>query len=288
MRVERLRGRGDFDEWRLAARRLLADGVPPEAIAWTTEAGGDLFAGFETTDNRSLPHAFSVPKVFLELAESVICHSDPGRFALAYRLLWRLQSERHLFDIASDVDVARARMMAKSVHRDDHKMRAFVRFKDIGSAGACLDEVDAGSSSRHATKQKCPRRRFMAWFEPDHFIVARAAPFFQRRFTDMDWIIATPNGTAAWDGETLTTDDEPAVKPDLHDDADSLWRTYYCHIFNPARLKVRAMQSQMPKKYWKNLPEAELIPDLIASAEARTGQMIADSNRDQVSGKVPR
>jgi DNA polymerase len=128
----------------------------------------------------------------------------------------------------------------------------------------------------------------MAWFEPDHFIVARAAPFFQRRFTDMDWIIATPKGTAAWDGQNLTTDDEPAAKPDLSDDADTLWRTYYCHIFNPARLKVKAMQSQMPKKYWKNLPEAELIPDLIASAETRTGQMIANRNRDQVSRTQPR
>ncbi len=250
----------------MAARGLLADGVPPEAIAWTTEDGGDLFGGSETPS--PAPAAFSVPKAFVDLTQDIICHSDPARFALAYRLLWRLQSEKHLFEIASDTDVTRARLMAKSVHRDDHKMRAFVRFKEIGSKG--------------------PRRRFMAWFEPDHFIVARAAPFFQRRFTDMDWIIATPKGTAAWDGEHLTTREELAENPDLHDDADSLWRTYYCHIFNPARLKVRAMQSQMPKKYWKNLPEAELIPDLIAEAETRTGQMIAGRNRDQVPARRPR
>ena len=269
MRTMLLRGRGDFDEWRQAARRLLMDGISPEAVAWTNETAGDLFSSFEKTGNETpSPSAISVPKAFIDVAENVICHNDPARFALAYRLLWRLQSERHLLDIASDADVARARMMAKSVHRDDHKMRAFVRFKEIGNRGG--------------------RRRFMAWFEPDHFIVARAAPFFQRRFTDMDWIIATPKGTAAWDGETLTTDDEPAVKPDLHDDADSLWRTYYCHIFNPARLKVKAMQTHMPKKYWKNLSEAELIPDLIAEAAARTEQMLADRNRDQVQGKPRR
>jgi len=266
MTAVRLRGRGDFEEWRLAARRLLTDGIAPDRVAWTTEAGNDLFGDAEIPGPATA--AISVPKAFVELAENVICHSDPARFALAYRLLWRLQSERHLLEVASDADVARARMMAKSVHRDDHKMRAFVRFKEIGN--------------------ETPRRRFMAWFEPDHFIVARAAPFFQRRFTDMDWIIATPKGTAAWDGEHLKRDDEPAVKPDLSDDADSLWRTYYCHIFNPARLKVKAMRSQMPKKYWKNLPEAELIPDLIASAEERTGQMIEERNRDQVGRKRPR
>lgn len=269
MRVERLRGRGDFAEWRVAARRLLVDGVTPETVVWTTETDDSPLLQFDIIGNNSTQNStFSVPKAFIDLAESVICHSDPARFALAYRLLWRLQSEKHLLEVASDADVARARMMVKSVHRDDHKMRAFVRFKEIGSNGT--------------------RRRFMAWFEPDHFIVARAAPFFQRRFTDMDWIIATPKGTAAWDGAHLTIDDEPALKPDLSDDADSLWRTYYCHIFNPARLKVKAMQTHMPKKYWKNLPEAGLIPDLIASAEARTGQMIADSNRDQVPGKRPR
>ncbi|MGO7668145.1 DUF4130 domain-containing protein, partial [Rhizobium ruizarguesonis] len=30
---------------------------------------------------------------------------------------------------------------------------------------------------------------------------------------------------------------------------DDLWRTYYASIFNPARLKLKAMQAEMPKKY---------------------------------------
>ena len=54
---------------------------------------------------------------------------------------------------------------------------------------------------------------------------------------------------------------------------EELWRTYFSNIFNPARLKVKAMQSEMPKKYWKNLPEASLIPDLIAGAEKRVQTM---------------
>jgi DNA polymerase len=91
----------------------------------------------------------------------------------------------------------------------------------------------------------------------------------------MDWLIATPKGSASWDGETLRTCDEPAEKPDLKDETEDLWRTYYASIFNPARLKVKMMTKEMPKKYWKNLPEADLIPGLIASAESKVREMAA-------------
>ena len=35
------------------------------------------------------------------------------------------------------------------------------------------------------------------------------------------------------------------------------------------------MQAEMPKKYWKNLPEASLIPDLVSGAEEAAREMIA-------------
>ena len=61
----------------------------------------------------------------------------------------------------------------------------------------------------------------------------------------------------------------------LPDDAtEELWLTYYENIFNPARLKAKAMQKEMPKKYWKNLPEAPLIPRLVAGAESAAREMI--------------
>lgn len=63
----------------------------------------------------------------------------------------------------------------------------------------------------------------------------------------MDWLIATPKGLAAWDGERLTMSDASCEKPNLTDATDELWRTYYASIFNPARLKLKAMQAEMPK-----------------------------------------
>jgi DNA polymerase len=263
-----LNGHGELAEWRAVARALLRAGTPPERVEWQQRdaAAGDLFAG--PANGSALPApdprapALTVPRAFMDLADAVICHSAPARFALLYRLLWRLQGERALLEMKADADVALANQLEKSVQRDAHKMKAFVRFKELpDSAGP-------------------PRRRFLAWFEPDHFIVGRTAGFFQRRFTDMDWLIATPKGTSSWDGQQLRFDPTPAEKPDLHDATDDLWRTYFAHIFNLARLKVQAMQSEMPKKYWKNLPEADLIPDLIAGAEARVREMAARAASD--------
>ncbi|MVA81335.1 UdgX family uracil-DNA binding protein [Agrobacterium vitis] len=272
-----LEGRGDLSEWREAARRCLQAGIEPKAIDWRLIGdeqglfGADASQSKESSTPSPAEHTggmaqMSVPAAFLQLGEAVVCHSDPGRFALLYRLLFRLRQERHLLDVKTDADVALAYRMQKSVARDYHKMTAFLRFKEVplpvGVAG---------------------RRRFVAWFEPDHFIVARVAPFFQRRFNDMDWIILTPHGSASWDGQTLMTSTEPAVKPDIRDETDDLWRIYYASIFNPARLKVKMMMTEMPKKYWKNLPEAELITGLIAGAEAK----LIDMARRQASEPLP-
>jgi uracil-DNA glycosylase family protein len=37
---------------------------------------------------------------------------------------------------------------------------------------------------------------------------------------------------------------------------------------------VKMMQKEMPKRYWRNLPEAALIPDLIEKAQGRTEAMV--------------
>ncbi|MGE6741683.1 UdgX family uracil-DNA binding protein [Allorhizobium pseudoryzae] len=256
-----LNGRGDFDEWRDAARVLLLSEVEPERIDWRRAGDGADLSGFAETPLPVPPagrQAVAVPPAFLELAENIVCHSDPARFALLYRLLWRIRHDRALLQVVSDPDVIAARKLEKSVRRDSHKMKAFVRFKEVAS------DDPTGR-----------RRSFISWFEPDHFIVARMAPFFRRRFFDMDWVIATPKGSAAWDGENLTVSDLPADKPNASDATDDLWRVYYANIFNPARLKVKAMTAEMPKKYWKNLPEAALIPDLIANAGAKVIEMAA-------------
>ena len=92
----------------------------------------------------------------------------------------------------------------------------------------------------------------------------------------MRWTIVTPEARASWDGTALhmgpggSRDDVPA-----EDATEEDWRVYYASIFNPARLMVDAMKREMPVKYWKNLPEAQLIAPLIRSAGNREGAMVA-------------
>ena len=115
----------------------------------------------------------------------------------------------------------------------------------------------------------------VAWFEPEHHIVEAVAPFFARRFTQMRWAVLTPQTSAQWDGAQLQfgpgASKADAPPPDA---GERLWLTYYQHIFNPARLKVAMMQKEMPRKYWRNLPEAELIHPLVSAAHQRTSRML--------------
>ncbi|MBY4892863.1 UdgX family uracil-DNA binding protein [Rhodobacteraceae bacterium N5(2021)] len=247
---------GTAEAWRDAARAHMVAGTPPDQIAWgdtTTERG--LF-----DEQAALPPAgkITVPRAFIDMADRVVWHSDPARFARLYAFLWRLRDAPHLMSDRGDADLARLRAMEKSVRRCQHKMKAFVRFREIGDPAA-------------------PRRSFAAWFEPTHHTVEPTAQFFVRRFADMDWRIITPDISAVFDDGTLRfLEDQP--NPQLPDDAsEALWITYFQNIFNPARLKVQAMQSEMPKKYWKNLPEAAAIPDLIAGAPARARTMAASA-----------
>jgi DNA polymerase len=61
---------------------------------------------------------------------------------------------------------------------------------------------------------------------------------------------------------------------------DELLRTYYAGAFNPARLNPAAMRAEMPKRYWRNLPEARLIAELSREAPRRTAEMLARSRYD--------
>jgi probable DNA metabolism protein len=249
-----LGGETDFSGWRDAARRLALNNIPPGDVAWRTSADDDLFALDTPLPQAPIGASLNVAREFIDRAEAVICHSDPARFSLLYKLLYRQINEPHLMRIASDPDVIRLRDLEKSVRRDIHKMRAFVRFVRVGD----------GESER-----------FVAWFEPDHYIVERNADFFVRRFAGMRWTILTPYASADWDGERLTIG-AGATKADApsEDTSNDLWRTYFSNIFNPARLKVKAMQAEMPKKYWRNLPEASLIPGMIKGADEAARRMI--------------
>ena len=258
-----------FARWQAVARRALQSGLAPEEIAWE-EIGEDqpalqLFDEAEAPERSEPSGEIRVPKRFLALARLVSLHRDHARWTLLYRLLWRLtHGTPHLLEIAVDPDVALATDFEKSVRHDIHKMRAFVRFR----------EVERGAE-----------KWFVAWFEPQHHIVECNAPFFADRFASMRWSILTPDRCAHWDGRRLdfTAGVARSAAP-AGDEMENLWRTYYANIFNPARVKVHAMQAEMPKKYWRNLPEATLIPELLREAPQRVETMMKKSAAKSTNG----
>ena len=238
--------------WRDAARRLAQHRVPAEEVIWRWDGTAELFAA-DPVPKEDGPHPVTAPKAFADLSATVLCHRDdeaPGRL---YAALLRHQDDRRALSNPSDPLSRSLATLQKAVRRDIHKMHAFVRFREMASEGA--------------------RRRFGAWFEPDNRILEAATPFFAKRFADMDWMIATPLGVARFEAGRLGFH-PPVPRPDLAEDAsEALWATYFANIFNPARIHIQAMRSEMPLKYWKNMPETRLIPEMLAGAQARVDKM---------------
>ena len=268
---------GNFANWQRCARTLLQQQREPQSVWWqeVTEQREKLTAPQNATPVR-------VPRRFITLARQASYHASPDRWALLYSLLWRLtHDEPELLALAGDLEVARLHKYVDAIQRDIHKMKAFVRFREVQTTG---EDV----------------ARYVAWFEPEHHIVEPAAKFFRDRFSNMRWSILTPSQCAHWEGNPKNGADnsgelwfsEGVDKGDAPsgDEFEEAWRTYYASIFNPARIKLEAMRSEMPQKYWKNLPEAHLIGQLIQDAPARVSAMQAFSKPNETlnCGPVPK
>lgn len=256
MHVVHLEAEDDAEGWRMHARRLAQARIPADAVLWQVGPQPvDLFGGQAGDVTPAAGAAgLTVPKGFVDLAEQALLHSAPQRFALLYALLLRVVEQPRLLDDRADPLVRRVEDMARKVRRDIHKMHAFVRFRQSDAEGT---------------------PRFIAWFEPEHHILRANAGFFVGRFANMRWSILTPQGTLHWDGETLC-EGPPARRGDAPagDPVEAVWKRYYAAIFNPARLMTKAMLKEMPRKYWKNMPETALVPGLIADARRRELAMI--------------
>src|SRR5438132_530472 len=72
-----------FEAWQAAARALLREGVPPGEVEWREAAGAPASEAPPAGGAR-------VPRTFLDVARQAAGASDPGRWAVLYAVLWRL------------------------------------------------------------------------------------------------------------------------------------------------------------------------------------------------------
>lgn len=244
----------NFEEWRAQARDVLSRGLTPFEVGWED---GAQYSFFETKLPQKIEgQKISVSKEFLSLAKVVSYHRSTKKWDLLYQLLFRMHcGEKNLMKISTDPVMRALQLMQKSVRFDAHKTKAFVRFRKIIQDG---------------------EEHYIAWHQPDHLIIPFVAPFFSRRFADMSWTIITPDASVSWDGEELHYG--PGMSRDAapeSDELEDLWRDYYRATFNPARIKLKAMRKEMPKRYWHTMPETEIITELLNEAPERVRQMIA-------------
>ena len=245
-----------FDQWRAAARELIALKVGPASVQWQSRPGdGDLFSSTaQATDTGAPP--LRLPRSLVELLEGAACFNASDRWAFLYQVLWRWQQGQHDVISPADTDGARLHAMVKAVRREEHDMHAYVRFRE--------------------RQEELGAPRFVAWFEPVHEVLPQVARHFARRMGPISWMIATPTATMMWDGTTLHAG--PVLMrgaADTDDAGEALWLTYYRSIFNPARLNADLLRSHIPSRFWKNLPEGTIVPAMISGAangERRTGQ----------------
>lgn len=253
---------GSFAGWRQAARQLLNLGVAPHAVSWLgSESQGGLFDSADTAAESAAPHkALRIPKELPALLESAARFRAEDRWALLYRILWRVARGDRAAMLAGDRDGSTLHRRIKAVRREAHHMHAFVRFRTRDPA--------LGPPA------------FVAWHVPAHDILDSAAGHFAERMGHASWLIATPDGAALWDGRALRLLSPcPPALADLarsqEDPGEALWLAYYGSTFNPARLNRRVLQTHMPVRFWKDLPEGPLIPQLMSQARAgaqRDGQ----------------
>jgi uracil-DNA glycosylase len=241
----------DLDEFRINARRLLAADIPPGDVVWTGPECATLFAD-------PLPYAektLSVPRSFVELADTVICHRDDQRWPLLYEALWRLDhGEATLMQQQTDPLLHRLRRMENAVRHDRHRMTAFLRFRMVSDPDGEI---------------------YIAWYEPRHYSLRRTAAFFIDCFASMRFSIVTPDLSLCWDRSVARYSPGLRKQDAPPDDAiEQWWQRYYAAIFNPARVNPQLTRRHMPKDFWRHLPEAQAIPELIANATARTDRML--------------
>jgi probable DNA metabolism protein len=245
-----------FSDWRTKARKFILHAVPPDKIVWQAEQRS-LLSGLDDELVDVADKKISIPREFLTLAQTVSCHREAKKWDWLYQALWRItHNEKHLLQISSDPLIHHLYNLHKAVRRDAHKMKAFVRFRRINKEG---------------------EEFYLAWYRPDHNIVRLVSPFFKRRFSVMKWTIMTPDETVSWDGDELNfSPGIPVNTQNIEDNIEGLWLTYYSAIFNPARIKIKAMKNEMPIRFWHGLPEAAIIPQILADAPRRVEKMMKE------------
>lgn len=254
-----------FGTWRNQARTLLGHGIDPADVTWAQGLIQDLLAQPTPLPEGPGPFRAKVPAALLTQLEQAARYRGEQRWNLLYEVLWRVAHGDRTAMLAGDRLGSELQRRIKQVSREAHHLHAFVRFVPLPEALAEQLQLD-----------------LVAYHEPAHDILETASAHFADRLGRQRWLIATPQDGIRFDGEAFDyrrncPDDWRQWAQNADDPDAELWRTYYRHTFNPARLNPDALRLHMPGRFWRHLPEGMLIPQLEGLArqgKQRDGQAL--------------
>ncbi|NRA65639.1 MAG: TIGR03915 family putative DNA repair protein [Pseudobacteriovorax sp.] len=253
----------NFDQWRDQARLALSQDLGPETVHWNDlrhSKDMDLFQSSDTQEYNIRSKQFHLNRQFIGTLSRLSSYRDPQRWNFLYRLLWRyLHEGAEFLDDPLDGDVRQMHRWSKELGRDSHKCKAFLRFR------------------------KQPEGFYQARYASKHYVLKGLVEYFSTRFAAMDFEIITPWESLRWfAGKAQYTESGEVFDAIDSDDFDDLWLTYYRNTYNPARLNMKATLAEMPKYLWKNMPETELIPEMIATSDQQVDAMLEAAPKFQL------
>ncbi len=238
---------GTFEGFLTALAVIRQTGGTLDGITRTPPSCGSLFA--ETTEvgtDQDMAVRFAAgvaaaisPSVLSFAFRAFLAESSGGELLIHRYLEFGRLKGRQLDGMLSHERVAPVHRLAGKVGREAHRMKGFVRFR----------EVRGGI--------------FYAQLEPDHHVLPLIARHFADRFRDQNWIIhdlRRGKGVIhdAASGEWVLTDlgvDIPPEATDRELDFQRLWKGYFEHVSVGERLNLRLQQNKLPLKYRRHLVE---------------------------------
>lgn len=164
--------------------------------------------------------------------------------------------KRQVLEDLGHLDVLELAQTVKSVHREKHRMEAFVRFEHT------TDDI------------------YFARIEPDFNVLPIIGEHFRQRYQDQHWAIydlargygiyydkslSTPSRPAEL--QTITDIDEAVLRnpASIHSDDEQryqrFWQGYFINVNIKERKNNRLHRQHMPQRYWKYLSEKQILPN---------------------------
>lgn len=172
----------------------------------------------------------------------------PERDDTLYRIIRTCLTTPHHYRLNdyTDPDMLTLSQWVKSVHRETHRMKAFVRFAKAADGVYC------------------------APIAPDFDVLPLTAPFFARRYADQAWLIADMRREYAISYDTHRLQLLALDAQALHGwqeqamDADEpfyqrLWQDYFRATNIQERANRRLHLRHVPLRYWRYLTEKQTI-----------------------------